>query len=379
MRIGIVAGELSGDQLGAGLMRAVLRQYPDAEFIGIGGPQMNAAGCNSLAPMDALSVMGLVEVLRHLPGLLALRRRLLSTLLSDPPDVFVGVDAPDFNLGLERKLKEAGIPTVHYVSPTVWAWRSYRIKGIRKAVSHVLALFPFEVEYYRRFDVPVTFVGNPLAEKITPDPPSASYRQLLGLSRNSCQIAVLPGSRRGEMQRHAVILRDAIRMLHRRHPDWQFVVPFAQHDLRMLFMQHLTETDRALPIHYVDGQAREVLAACNAAIVASGTAVMEAALIGRPAVVIYKMTAITAWLVSKLAYVKYFSMPNNLAGRELYPELIQERATGENIAVALEGLLADETNLCEMKQILRIMHDDLCRGADDNAARVVIELAKARR
>ena len=379
LRIGIVAGEISGDQLGAGLMRSVLRQYPDAEFVGIGGPQMIAAGCRSLESMDALAIMGLVEGLRHLPGLLALRRRLRASLLKESLDVFVGIDAPDFNLGLERKLKSAGIPAIHYVSPTVWAWRGYRIKHIRKSVSHVLTLFPFEVDYYRKVNVPVTFVGNPLAEKITPDPPPASYRQLLGLGRSGFLLAVLPGSRRGEIQRHTPVILDAIRILHRQHPDWRFVVPFAKHDLRTRFMGFLQEGDKSLPVHYIDGQAREVLAACDAAVVASGTAVMETALIGRPAVVIYRLSRLTAWLVRKLAHVTLFSMPNNLAGRELYPELIQEKATGRNIASTLEALLADKDGLAEIKTELRKMHDDLCQGADDNAARVVIDMALASR
>jgi lipid-A-disaccharide synthase len=378
MHVAIVAGELSGDLLGAGLMVALRARYPQLRFTGIGGPEMLAQGFETLAPMERLAVMGLVEVLRHLPGLLALRRRLCRQFITDPPLAFVGIDAPDFNLGLERRLRAAGIPTVHYVSPSVWAWRPGRVRKIARAVDLMLALFPFEAAFYQRHGVPVHAVGHPLADAIPLRSDPAAARRALGLLEltGAPLVALLPGSRLGEISRLGRLLLDTAVWLHARRPELRFVLPAATP--RLYEMLERLRADRApgLPLALVQGQSRTVMAAAAVVLLASGTATLEAMLLKRPMVVAYRVAPATAWLARRLVTVSHFALPNLLAGRELVPEFIQEAATVENLGPAvlrwLDQPLARERLTAEFDAL----HRDLRRDASRQAADAIVELLR---
>ncbi|HYN78361.1 MAG TPA: lipid-A-disaccharide synthase, partial [Lamprocystis sp. (in: g-proteobacteria)] len=304
LRVGIVANEVSGDILGAAVVHELARLVPRLRCVGVAGPRMLEAGCETLFPLERLSVMGLTEVIGHLPELLGLRRKLLGFFLEDRPEVFIGVDAPDFNLGLERRLREAGIPTVHLVSPTVWAWRPGRVKGIRRAVDLLLCVFPFEETFLRRHGVPARYVGHPLADQIPLEVDRSAARAALGLPTTGEVIAVLPGSRRGELERLAVPFIETAQCCLQHRPGLRFVVPLVSPALRAQFCVQLERLAPDLPVTLVDGRSREVIAAADCVLTASGTATLETLLLKRPMVVGYRVHPLTYHLVTQLRLVK---------------------------------------------------------------------------
>ncbi len=341
-RVGIVAGEASGDLLGSHLIKALRARCPDIEFVGIAGPKMIAAGARSLFPMEKLSVNGYVEVLRHLPEILGIRRKLRRALLADPPDLFIGIDAPDFNLTLEAGLKTRGIPTLHYVSPSIWAWRGERIKKIARAVTHMLVVFPFEEAIYRQAGIPVSYVGHPLADMLPDNPDRGEMRERLKLSIEQPILALLPGSRVGELMQHAQLFVDTARLIHAQHPEVGFLVPLVSRATRAIFERALYGGDTLLPVRIMVGHADYAMAAADAVLVASGTATLEAALLKRPMVITYRVPKLTAYIMRRQAYLPWVGLPNILANRDVVPELVQENATPEKLAAALLDLLADE-------------------------------------
>lgn len=340
-RVGIVAGEASGDLLGSHLIRALKQRRPEIEFVGIAGPKMIAAGARSLFPMEKLSVNGYVEVLRHLPEILGIRRKLGRALLADPPDLFIGIDAPDFNLDLEIDLKTRGIPTLHYVSPSIWAWRGQRIHKIARAVGHMLVVFPFEEAIYRQAGIPVTYVGHPLADALPVQPDRAAMRARLRLPADQPILALLPGSRVGELTRHAQLFVDSARLIHAQHPDIGFLAPLLSRETRAIFERALHGAGASLPLRIMAGHADEAMIAADVVLVASGTATLEAALLKRPMIITYRVPRLTAWMMRRKAYLPWVGLPNILAGREVAPEFLQENATPEKLATALLELLND--------------------------------------
>ena len=377
-RIGIVAGEASGDLLGAGLMRELRKRLPGVLFEGIGGPQMQSTGCRSLFPMDRLSVIGFEGVEKY-PEILGIRNKLGEHFLSSPPDLFIGIDVPDFNLGLEEKLKAAGIPTVHYVSPTVWAWRSWRIRKIRRAVDHMLTLFPFEASYYRKHRVPVTFVGHPLADQISDRSNVVAMRRALHLPAKGTVIALLPGSRRSELMRHADLFVKTALWLHKRHENIHFVAPFVSPETRAIFEEALYRHGAwFLPVTIVANQSRDAMAAADIVLLASGTATLEAALLRKPMVVTYKMSWLSYLLVWPFLNVDLYALPNILAGRKIVPELMQRDATPEKLGIAIEDFLTHRDKARSLRAVLADMHRSLRRHADARAAEAVMRLLKPR-
>ncbi|VXB63776.1 tetraacyldisaccharide-1-P synthase [Pseudomonas sp. 8AS] len=370
LRIALVAGETSGDILGAGLMQALKIQHPDAEFIGIGGPRMQAEGLASYFPMERLAVMGLVEVLGRLPELLARRKRLIRTLIDAKPDVFIGIDAPDFNLTLELKLRQAGIKTVHYVSPSVWAWRQKRVLKIRQACDLMLTLFPFEAKFYLDHQVPVRFVGHPLANTIPLQADRQAARAALGVPAEVPLVALLPGSRGGEVARLGELFLDTAQRLRALRSGVQFVLPCASAERRAQLEALLASRD--LPLLLLDGQSHEALAACDAVLIASGTATLEALLYKRPMVVAYRVAPLTYRILKRLVKSPYISLPNLLAERMLVPELIQDAATPDALAQALVPLL---DNGVEQTQGFDVIHRALRQDASQQAADAVLKLA----
>ncbi len=370
LRIALVAGEASGDILGAGLMQALKLRYPQVEFIGIGGPRMEAEGLQSYFPMERLSVMGLVEVLGRLPELLSRRKRLIRTLIAEKPDVFIGIDAPDFNLTLELKLRQAGIKTVHYVSPSVWAWRQKRVLKIRQACDLMLTLFPFEARFYLDHQVPVRFVGHPLANIIPLQADRQAARETLGLESEAMVVALLPGSRGGEVARLGALFLDAAERLRALRPGVRFVLPCASRERRVQLEDLLSGRD--LPLLLLDGQSHEALAACDAVLIASGTATLEALLYKRPMVVAYKVAPLTYRILKRLVTSPYISLPNLLAERLLVPELIQDAATPDALAQTLAPLLDDGAVQTEG---FGVIHRALRHDASEQAADAVLKLA----
>jgi len=373
--IALVAGEASGDQLGAALIARLRETYPQAQFAGIGGKQMEAAGMDAWWDAEQLAVFGLFEVLSHFPRLLRLRRELHKRLLTLSPDVFIGIDAPDFNLGLETKLRKKGIRTVHYVSPAVWAWRQWRIRKIRRAADLVLCLFPFEPVFFKDHGVPATYVGHPMADQISPDSDPASARTSLGLNPAATTIALLPGSRIGEVSRLAEPMIEAARVLASRRPELQFVTAMASENVRNVFretMDRLDFTDIAL----VEHDPRTVIAAADAVMCASGTATLETMLVNRPMAVAYRISPSTYQLVKKLGIVKpqFFALPNILAGAALVPELIQHEATGEGLAEEINRWLEDENSRTALRERFLELHDQLRCDASKRAAEAICGL-----
>lgn len=376
LRVGIVANEASGDILAAALVGELRSLVPDARFVGVAGPRMLEAGCETLFPMERLSVMGLTEVLGHLPELLGLRRQLLRHFRADPPDVFIGVDAPDFNLWLERRLREQGIPTVHLVSPTVWAWRPGRVKGIRRAVDLMLCVFPFEESFLRDHGVPARFVGHPLADQIPLEVDGEAARARLGLPKDGALIAILPGSRLSEVERLAVpFIETALHCLDA-EPGLRFVVPLVNRRLRAHFEEVLQRLAPELPVTLVDGQSRSVIAAADCVLTASGTATLETLLLKRPMVVGYRVHPLTYHLVKGLGLVRvsHVAMSNLLAGRELAPELLQERCRADLLAPALLGLLRGPGRRAEIAAEYTRIHSGMRHDAAHQAALAVLEL-----
>jgi lipid-A-disaccharide synthase len=340
--VGVVAGEASGDLLGSLLMRSVVEAGLKADFYGIAGPRMQAMGARSLFPMETLSVNGYVEVLSNLTELLAIRRSLRRRLLADRPKAFIGIDAPDFNLTLEAGLKRAGIPTIHFISPSIWAWRRNRIDKIRKAVSHMLLIFPFEEAIYRDEGIPATFVGHPLAHALPATPDRQSARGRLELDPKTTYFALLPGSRQSEVEKLAGLYLDTARRLLAERPDLNFLVPLASGETLTLFTKAIDDRKAGnLPIRVFLGHAHDVLEAADGALVASGTATLEAALLDCPHVITYRVPWLTAAIMTRQAYLPWVGLPNILAGRDVVPELLQDKANPEALAEACLGLLND--------------------------------------
>jgi lipid-A-disaccharide synthase len=363
MRIAIVAGEASGDLLGAALIRAVRARFPEAQFAGIAGPKMIAEGARTLFPMEKLAVRGIVEVLKHVREILAIRRELTQKILAERPDVFIGIDSPDFCLPLEAKLKAAGIPTVHYVSPSVWAWRPERIQKIAHAVSRMLVLFPFEQAIYEKAGIPVSFVGHPLADAMPLDPDRDGARTQLRLARSGTTVALLPGSRLGELELHADLVIETARTMHAKRPDARFFVPLATRETREYFERRLYVLEaRELPITILFGHASLALTSADVALVASGTATLEAALARCPMVVTYKLKPLTYRIVRKRALLPYFSLPNILSGEFIVPEILQDDATPGALAQALCNWLDHKEARQALKARFAEIHRSLCVG-----------------
>ncbi|MFZ5722582.1 MAG: lipid-A-disaccharide synthase [Pseudomonadota bacterium] len=375
LTVAIVAGELSGDLLGRGLMDAIRARHPDARFVGIGGPQMVAAGFDSWHPMERLAVMGLFEVLGRLFELLRIRADVARRLIADRPDVFVGIDAPDFNLGLELTLRNAGVKTVHYVSPSVWAWRQGRVKKIRRAVDHMLTLLPFEAAFYEQHDVPVTFVGHPLADIVPLADQRAVARRQFALDDADTVLALLPGSRGGEVARLLPPFLDALRLLRVQRPQLVCLLPAATPERRAQIEAILAATPDAPALRLVDGEARTAMAAADVVLMASGTATLEGLLAKRPMVAAYKFSALTGAIIRRLLKSKWFTLPNLLADAPLVPELRQEEVTGPRLAAEVARFLDDPAAAAALRQRFAAIHADIRRDASARAAAAVLAVA----
>ncbi|WLQ14659.1 lipid-A-disaccharide synthase [Hahella aquimaris] len=373
IRIGIVAGEASGDLLGAGLIQELKALYPQATFEGIGGERMLKEGFNTFFQMERLSIMGLVEVLGRLPELLAMRRRIVEHFTANPPDLFLGIDSPDFTIGIELKLRQAGIKTAHYVSPSVWAWRQNRVFKIAKAVDLMLTLLPFEARFYREHNVPVKFVGHPLAEIIPLHPDKVAMRHELGIDASGEVIAVLPGSRGGEVSRLGPTFVETIAWLHQRRPDIRFLIPAANQARRAQIEQQLQSHGGRLPVTLIDQHSRECMMAADAILLASGTATLEAMLVKRPMVVAYKLATLSYWIMRRLLKAKYISLPNLLADKALVPELIQQDATPSRLGGALLKEL-DVERRRSLEDEFEGLHKLIRQNASVVAAQAIAEL-----
>jgi len=374
-KIGIVAGEVSGDLLAAGLIRE-LQQYPYTfEFTGIAGPLMQQQSCKCLYPMEKLTLMGLDGLWGRLREILHIRRKLVQFFLSDPPDLFIGVDAPDFNLGLEKQLHKAGIPVLHYVSPTVWAWRKYRLRGMRDFIDRILVLFPFELDFYRQYQVNATLVGHPMVKDIEKTPDIIALKNKYGIAIDNKVIALLPGSRNGEIQHMASEFLHAANKLAEKYPGLQFVTAMPNSSLMELFESEVEKAGlKHLDLIRVEGHSRDVMACSDVLILASGTAALEAAIVGRPVVVAYKVSWLTKTMVQLLASVKYYSMPNNLAGYGLVPELMQDDCTAEKLAIEVGHYLDDEAEVKKVKQAFLQIRNSLDLDSDRLAAESVVKM-----
>jgi len=372
LRIGVLAGEASGDILGSRVIAALKARCDELVVEGIGGPLMQAQGLQSMFPMDRLSVMGFVEPLKRLPELLRIRGAVYRYFRDNPPDVFLGIDSPDFNLRLERKLRAGGVRTAHLVSPSVWAWRQGRIAGIKRSIDLMLCLFPFEVQIYREHDIPVAFVGHPLADEVPERLDADQARQSLGLEPPDKLLALLPGSRSGEVRLLAPLFLRAARQLWQANPQLSFVIP-AANAAREAELRTLLAAQPELPVTLVAGRSREVMAAADAILLASGTATLEAALVKRPMVVAYRMAAFSWWLVSRLVKTEFAALPNVLAGRELVPELLQDAATPEAMAAQVASLLNSGEAAADQVRAFDRIHAEL---RQDYAARCAEALAR---
>ena len=371
----MVAGEASGDLLGAHLMAALRTHLPGASFVGIGGPKMQSQGFESLFPMERLAIRGYAEVLRHYPGLLAMRGKLCRMLLRMRPQAFIGVDAPDFNLGLEARLKRAGIATVHYVSPSIWAWRRGRLHGIARSVDRMLTLFPFEAEIYAREGVPATYVGHPLADLIPEADQTAGARAQLKIAPERKVIALLPGSRQSELRYMACTFIETAKLLTHTIERPLFLVPLVSRQTREIFEAALYRAGAPeLPLTVLFGHAQEAIAAADAVLVASGTATLEAALLKKPMVITYKMATLSWQLMRRMAYLPYVGLPNILAGEFVVPELLQEDATPENLAQALLNSFRDATVRERIPRRFAAIHRELKRDTALQAARAILPL-----
>lgn len=371
--IAMVAGEASGDLLGSLLMEAIRKAAPGVRFVGIGGPKMLAAGMDVMFPMEKLAVRGYVEVLKHYREIVGIRSKLRAQLIANPPDLFIGVDAPDFNLDLELALKKRGIPTVHYVSPSIWAWRGERIHKIKRAVSHMLALFPFESPLYEKAGVPVTYVGHPLADMLPDVPKRAEMREQMRLPQQAKVFALLPGSRQSEVKQLAETFIETAKLIVQKYPDARFLVPLASRETRRIFEDMLWKLEaQEMSITMLFGHAHDAMIAADGVLVASGTATLEAALLKRPMVITYKMPALTYWLSKRKKYQPWVGLPNILAGRFVVPELLQDDATPENLAQALLNLVSDKRAVAELEGIFSGMHEQLRQDTAYKAAQSIL-------
>ena len=368
----MVAGEASGDLLASHLIEALKKRLPGAQFYGIGGPKMQAAGFQAHYPAEKLAVRGYVEVLRHYREITGIRRKLLAELLADPPQAFTGVDAPDFNLALEKRLKAAGIPAIHFISPSVWAWRGGRIHGIARSVSHMLALFPFEEAIYRRHDIPVSYIGHPLADAIPIEVDQSAARDRLNLPQDQLVFALLPGSRQSELHFMADIFIGTAKRLHQRFPEARFLVPLATRETRDLFELALYRQKALdLPMTRLFGHAQDAMAAADGVLVASGTATLEAALLKKPMVIAYRMSPWTWRVMRRMRYQPWIGLPNILAERFVVPEFLQDGATPENLAQALGNLVEDRDSRQRIAGTFAAMHRLLRRDSADSAAEAI--------
>lgn len=372
-RIGIVAGEASGDLLGSHLVKALKSRLPDAEFIGIAGPKMQAEGVISLFPMEKLAVMGYVEVLKRYFQITGIRRKLIRYFKSNPPDIFIGVDAPDFNLDLEKTLKQAGIPTIHYVSPSIWAWRGERIHKIGKSCSLVLALFPFETEIYEKAGIDAVYVGHPLADMIPESSDKISMRRHMKLPVDGRIFAFLPGSRQSELQYMAdTFIRTAI-LIREKWPDARFLVPLASRETRTQFEEAIFRNQAEdVCFTLLFGHAVDAMIAADIVLVASGTATLEATLLKKPMVITYKMAPLTYSLKKRKKYQSYVGLPNILSGRFVVPELLQDDATPENLANALINLVQDETAIEKLNVLFSKIHHTLKQNTAEKASGAIL-------
>jgi len=374
-RVYIVAGELSGDILGAGLMHELKLRHPDIEFRGLGGPRMEAHGLTSRFPLETLSVMGLVEVIKHLPELIRVRRTLREEALAWQPDIMIGIDAPDFNIGLEKQLRAAGLKTAHYVSPSVWAWRQGRVKKIAKAVDGMLTLLPFEADFYHRHHVPVAFVGHPLADELPLENDRQATRQALALPAQAPILAMLPGSRGNEIRFLGDTFLRAAELLCQRNEALHVVIPAATHqryqEISQLLASYPTLSERVM---LLEGQAREAMVASDAVLLASGTAALEAMLCHRSMLVAYKMAPMTHWLAKRLVKTEWISLPNLIAQEGVVPELIQDAASPETIADRLDEMLNNAQKRNALEARFADMHRALQRHASQRAAQAITSL-----
>lgn len=373
LRIGIVAGEASGDILGASLITAMQKLAPAAEFRGVGGPRMISTGFHSLYEMERLAVMGLVEPLKRLPELLRMRAGLRRYFLEWQADLVIGIDSPDFNLGLELSLRQRGIKTAHYVSPSVWAWRQSRIRKIKRAVDVMLTLFPFEEQFYRDHDVPVVCVGHPLADQLPLEVDVAAARAQLQLPADAQVIAVLPGSRGSEVAMMGPIFVDTMRWLHRQRPQLRFVIP-AANELRRAQLLQLLQESPELPVMLLDGQSQTAMAAADAVLMTSGTTALEALLVKKPMVVAYRLGRISYAILSWLVKTPFIALPNLLAGRELVPERLQERATADVLGPLLLERLENPALRESLQGEFLAIHQQLRRDAGAHAAQALLQL-----
>jgi lipid-A-disaccharide synthase len=374
LHVGIVAGEPSGDALGASLIRAIQERQPNAIFEGIGGPRMIEAGCFSLYPMEHLSVMGITEVVRRFPALFALRRSLRTHFLSTPPDIFIGIDAPDFNLSLERDLKRAGIRTLHYVSPSVWAWRRYRVGRVARSCDCLLSLFPFEVEYYRQQPLQVRCVGHPLADQLAEAVSPVTARHHLGIPQEAPLVALLPGSRHDEVRQLAKPFIATAHWCRELMPELRFVVPLANRQCRTEFEKTLRQHHKTLPVTLLNGRSLEAMAAADAVLLACGTAALECLLLKRPMVVAYRLSPLSYWIARLLSRTRVYSLPNLLAGKPVVREFIQDGLTPERLGGEIMRLINNRRLTRELEKIFSGIHDELRRDASRSAAAAVLEV-----
>lgn len=381
-KIAIVAGEASGDMLGYHLMQALKAERSDLTFIGIAGPKMIGLGAKSLYPMERLSVRGYVEVLKHLFGLIKLRKNLLAQLIEEKPDVFIGIDAPDFNFWLEKKLKSKGIPTIHYVSPSIWAWRKGRIRKIKRAVTHMLALFPFEQAIYENSKIPVDYIGHPLADVLPLEPQVAQTRALLKINTGTIVIAMLPGSRQSEVSQHAGLFVETALLIQKEYEETQtnivqFLVPLITRETRNIFQKAIDAMIAAHPetnlnMQIMFGHAHDAMEAADIVIVASGTATLEAALLKKPMVITYRMPFLSWQILKRMKYLPYVGLPNILAGKFLVPELLQKDATPQKLAETTLKLLGDKNHQKELKQAFTEIHLSLKQNSAQKAAKAIL-------
>jgi lipid-A-disaccharide synthase len=369
----MVAGEASGDLLGSHLMEALKTKLPNARFYGIGGPKMIGQGFDAWFPMEALAVFGYVEALKHFREISGIRKELKRRLLADAPDIFIGIDAPDFNLALEKALKRQGVPTIHYVGPSLWAWRGWRIHSIGKSVSRILVLFPFEPALYEKKNIPVTYVGHPLADMLPLVDVRDEARGLLGIPQQQAVFALLPGSRQSELAYMAEPFIETAKLIHQRLPNALFLVPMVTRETRLQFETAMYRLGAGeLPFRLLFGHAHEAMEASDAVLVTSGTATLEAALLKRPMVIAYKLAPLVYRLARRMAYLPYVGLPNILAGRFVVPEFIQDAATPENLARALLNFFADKEMCARIGEIFRNIHLQLRQNTAEKAAGAVL-------
>ncbi|WP_348945152.1 lipid-A-disaccharide synthase [Chitinibacter sp. FCG-7] len=378
-KIAIVAGEASGDLLGSSLIAELKARFPTAEFIGVAGPKMLAAGAKTIEPMETLSVGGIVEVIKHLPGLLRLRARLVDSCKASKPDLFIGIDAPDFNLGLARKIKRMGVPTVHYVSPSIWAWRPERIKKIKAAVNHILLILPFEKAIYEQAGVPATYVGHPLADQMPVQSNAAQTREILNIAQNAQVLAVLPGSRQREVQALAPLFIETSSKLEQQYPGLVFLVPFITRETRQIFEQEIwRQGAQHLNWRLMFGHSHDAMTASDVVLLASGTAALESMLAKRPTVVAYRVSDMTYRIVKRKYLLPYVSLPNIISKQFLVPEFLQADANSENLALSISNYLSDNALRSKIADKFTDLHLSMRCSASERAATAIQSLLQKR-